>query len=156
VILLAAIQVKSFDNHDHFDSYDEFLTAYYSDESKNAEVKFLKKHFPAIETHLNTEQYENLLHTYLEENLSGLDIDDDVAKTHKDHNEVLSRSFLEQREKSTHGADVYELKDAYHDIIEGDLMFYLDSVEVKTPHEIEEEEKMQIEVDKEIEEELRK
>jgi hypothetical protein len=150
-----ASQATCFEDYEHFDSYDDFLTEYYSETSKNSEVNFVKKHFPQIETHLNTEQYEAFLQAFLQDNLSGLDIDEEVAKTHKDHHEVLSRAYLEQRGKTTHGADVFELKDAFHDIIEGDFMFYLDSVEVKTPEEISEEGKLQSEVDSEIDESVK-
>ena len=151
-----ASTVTCFDDHEHFDSYDDFLTEYYAKETKNTEVQFLKKFFPQIDTHLNAEQYQEALQEFLQNNLSELEgIDEDVAKTHKDHNEVLSRAYLEQRGKTTHGTDVYELKDAYHDIIEGDFMFYLDTVEVKTPDEIDEENKIQAEVDKEIDEQVK-
>lgn len=148
IVALASTQVSCFEDYEHFDSYDDFLTEYYSDTTKNTEVQFLKKHFPAIETHLNTETYQLMLEEFLQESIKELDIDSEVAKTHKEHNEVLSRAYLEQRGKTTHGGDIFELKDAYHDIIEGDFMFYLDSVEVKTPTEIEEEKKLQAEVDK--------
>ena len=151
-ILLGVLSTQTlcFEDYEHFDSYDDFLTEYYSDSSKNSEVQFVKKAFPQIETHLNTEQYEAFLQSFLQDNLKDLDIDEAVAKTHKDHHEVLSRAYLEQRGKTTHGADVFELKDAFHDIIEGDFMFYLDSVEVKTPSEISEENELQAEVDQEI------
>lgn len=143
--------VHCFDMNEHFDSYEDFLTEYYSQDTKNAEVLFLKNIFPDIDTHLTTEQYQQALEEFLHKNVSELEnIDEEVAKIHKDHNEVLTRAYLEQRGKTVNGPDVYELKDAYHDIIEGDFMFYLDTVEVKTPKEIEDEEKIQAEVDKEI------
>jgi hypothetical protein len=135
-LALVFSQASCFEDYEHFDSYDDFLTEYYSKQSKNAEVEYLKKHFPSIDTHLNTEQYEAFLREFLQNNLDGLDVEPEIAKTHQDHNEVLARAFLQQRSETTHGTDVFELKDAYHDIIEGDFMFYLDTVEVKTPDEI--------------------
>ena len=68
----------------------------------------------------------------------------------KEHNEVLTRAFLSQRKAKANSGAFYDIKDAYHDVIEGDLMYYIDTVEVKTPEEIKKEEEFQKQVDSEI------
>ena len=140
--------------HKDFDSYQDFLHEYYNNGTDHIEVQFIKKYFPAIETQLNPADYAIFLQNYLEENLNNLEGHEEVIKEHSGHNEVLPKAYLQEREEEHGPTDHFELKDAYMDLLEGDFMFYLDTVEVKTPSEIEEEEKTHQEMNEQIKKEL--
>lgn len=145
---------ESLQIHDHvdFDTYEDFLTEYYHKETKNHEVQFIQQHFPNIDTSLTTEQYTGFLKQYLNENLKELEAHEDVQKEHDQHNEVLARGFMEESGKDER--ESFELHDAFADIVEGEFMFYLNTVEVKTPQEIEEEDQAIDALDKEVDEEV--
>lgn len=139
-------------DHIDFDTYEDFLTEYYHKDTNNHEVKFIQAHFPAIDSTLTTSQYTDFLKEYLNENLKELEAHEDVQKEHDQHNEVLARGFMEESGKEER--ESFELHDAFADIIEGEFMFYLNTVEVKTPQEVEEEQQAIDALDKEVDEEV--
>ena len=141
--------------HKDFDSFEDFLHEFYNNATDHLEVKFIKNTFTNIDVHLNPTDYAVFLQRYLEENTADLDGHEDVIKEHRNHNEVLAKAYLQEREEEHGPTEEFELKDAYMDLIEGDFMFYLDTVEVKTPDEIKEEEDTHKEMDLEVEQALK-
>ena len=156
ILAIFALAVSCQNKDEIFDSYEDFLLEYYEQNSQNEEINFIKQHFPAIEVHMNLEEYERFLEEYLNDNLKGLDIHEEVAKIKKDHNEVLARAYVAQRGPTTNKRGIYELKDAFHDIIGGEFTYYLDTVEVRTSQEIAEEKEMEEMLEKEIEDRVKK
>jgi hypothetical protein len=137
--------------HQEFDTYEDFLNEFYHKDTKNPEVQYIQQTFTNIDVHLSAHDYSVFLEKYLERHINHEDADKETSKEHRDHHEVLARAYLEQRDQEAEKS-AFDLRDAYLDIIDGDFLFYVDTVEVKTPGELAEEDQLSKEVEEELKE----
>lgn len=140
--------------HPDFDTYEDFLTEYYNKATTNDEIKLVQSYFPKFDTSLPAEKYTEFLAEYLNNNIKDIQAHEEVAKEHKDHHEVLAKAYMQEanRDENSH----LELHDVYADIMEGEFLFYLNTVEVKEPHEIDEEKRIKSDLEKEVDDEVEK